>query len=269
MKRRWMLACWMGALVLATTASVPAQGGDEGKSIEKEFGVVDRSSREGRRLNEQMDRVVGRIVDAVNRTSSGRFSLKSALILGGRSDKHDKAINAFALPDGRIYVTLGLIRELENSRYADDELAFVVGHEVTHVAEKHSRNQQKKALPVGIAAVLLGVLTKNRTVGTVANAGASAYVSSFGRKDEYRADRGGLLAMHSARYELDASVTMLERLKSQGEESNRVVNGLFGSHPFTGNRIERIKQMISDIESGRSVPDRTDKELERDDKRKR
>src|SRR5205085_1469343 len=119
----------------------------------------------------------------------------SAKLLGGRSDKHDKVINAFALPDGRIYVTLGLIRAIGNSSEPEDELGFVVGHEVTHVTEKHSAAQQGKAVQAGLLSILLGAVTRNKTIAQAAGVGATAYVSSFGRKDEYAADRGGLIAM--------------------------------------------------------------------------
>jgi predicted Zn-dependent protease len=256
---RWLPAALALSFVAAPAASAAE---DIGQQIEREYGVVGTDTREGRRLNEQMDRVVDKIVDAVDDTYP-KFKLKSAKLLGGKAEKTDKVINAFALPDGRIYVTLGLMRILEGSPTADDELAFVVGHEVTHVVEKHSANQAKKSLPVNVAAILLGAVTKNRTIGTVAGAGAAAYGASFSRKDEYSADRGGLTAMYRAGYNTEAAATMLKRLKSKGEGSGI---GWFNSHPNTDARVEKVREMSADLRAGREA--RLDDEGEKRPRRK-
>jgi predicted Zn-dependent protease len=238
--------------LVATTAPAVCAAEDVGRQMEQEYGVVRDSYGEGRRLNEQLGRVSERIVRGVN-SQPGRagFQLRSATILGGRDDKHDKVVNAFALPDGRIYVTLGLLRAIQDSSRSDDELAFVVGHEVTHVVEKHSKAQQSKALQAGLLGILATAVTRSNAVGQIAGVAGNAYVSSYSRKDEYRADRGGLIAMDAAGYDPESAVTMLNRLKSKGEEDNRMMNGWFGSHPLTGNRVKRIQEMIADLHNGR------------------
>lgn len=268
------IATGLGLALVGAPVLVQAQSQDVGRQMEQEYGVLGRDTAEGRRYNSQMDEVVERIVAGVNRTrrreSDGKqFQLKSAKILGGRSDKHDQVINAFALPDGRIYVTLGLLRAIRDSARSDDELAFVVGHEVTHVTERHSAHQSKKATEAGLLALLLGAVTKNRAVETLGQYGAAAYVSSFGRKDEYRADRGGLLAMDAAGYDLNSAATMLNRLKSKGEGQNKLVNGWFGSHPLTSNRVSRVQNMIQELRRGGNIRDRSEKELEREDRKRR
>jgi predicted Zn-dependent protease len=253
----------------ATMARAQSSSQDIGRQMEKEYGVVGTDTREGQEVNALMDRTVERILQGVNKNKKKKksFELKSAKILGGRSAKHDKIINAFALPDGRIYVTLGLIRALENSSMPEDELGFVVGHEVTHVTDKHSANQQGKAVQAGLLSILLGAVTRNKTIAQAAGVGATAYVSSFGRKDEYNADRGGLIAMSKTGYDLDAAVSMLRRLQSKGEEQNKTVNGWFGSHPLTSTRIEKMQEMIADLKAGRSPNPDDDNSEERAEKR--
>ncbi len=253
---------------LTTWPVSAAKQEDIGRQMEREYGVVRRSDSSDGRLVDQLDRVVDRILEGVNdrRTRAEAFSLKSAKLLGGRDDKHDQVVNAFALPDGRIYVTLGLARAVQESRRADDELAFVVGHEVTHVVEKHSVSRQNEMIKAGLLSVLIGAVTKSRTATTVAGGVGAAYVSSFSRKDEYSADRGGLVAMYRARYDTSAAISMLKRLKSKGESQSKTINGWFGSHPLTENRIERIRGMIEDLRAGRDIGDKSSKELEREDK---
>ena len=249
------LACLGAAAALSFVvgAQPAAAAEDVGVQMEREYGVVDRDTREGARMNDVLDEVCDRIVRGVNQQPKRkRFRLKSARLLGGRAEKTDKVINAFALPDGRIYVTLGLMRAIEDSPRMEDELGFVVGHEVTHVVEKHGKGQSQKATQAGILAIVLGAVTKSDVVGQVAGVGAQAYVSSYSRKDEYRADKGGLEAMNAAGYDTDAAATMLSRLKSAGE--NNRINALFASHPGTENRIKRVREMSRDLKSGRDIP---------------
>lgn len=238
---QWGLAglCALGAL---PSEAAPEEKSDIGRQMEKEYGVVVRTSSEGQRLNDQLARVVGRTTTATG------YKLKSARLLGGADAKHDKVVNAFALPDGRIYVTLGLARAVQTAADPDAELAFVVGHELSHVVLKHGEDQQKNVLSAGVAAILLGAAVKNRAASTIAGAGAAAYVSHFSREDEYQADRNGLKAMNRAGYNLDAAVSMLKRLQSlSGAQPNPTLNGWFGSHPLAQNRVNRIQEQIARI----------------------
>lgn len=260
MLRSRTVAAGLVALALTVGAvAVPARAADDiGRQMEREYGVLGTDTEEGRRLNRMLDDVVSRTFEAIRtRKRYEGFQYKSATILGGKSKKTDEVINAFALPDGRIYVTLGLLRALSDSSRPEDELAFVVGHELTHVAEKHGRSQSKQAVKAGLAAILLGAITRSKTVQEAAGVGAAAYVSKYSRQDEYEADKGGLIALKRAGYDLDASIDMLNRLKSRGESSgaNKLINGWFGSHPLTENRVARIREMIGKIQRGEPLKD--------------
>jgi predicted Zn-dependent protease len=251
------------ALVLgmAMIPAARAQGEDIGRQLERQYGVVSRDTEEGRRLWAQLDRVTRRITGAVG------YSLKSATLLGGRSAKTDDVLNAFALPDGRIYVTLGLMRAVQQGPDPDAELAFIVGHEMTHVKEKHSKRQSEKALTAGILGAVVGIFG-GRTAGDIAGLAGHAYVSSHSRRDEYRADKGALLAMDRAGYPLEAGPAALQRLRDKYGDGNKTMTGWFGSHPLTRNRISRAHEIIADIRAGREVPDRSERDLRRDDERR-
>ena len=237
---------WPALATLLFALAPTALRADEARDLEREFGVLGRDTAEGRRFNDQLDRVVARM------TAATGFRVKSAMILGGRSERRDKVVNAFALPDGRIYVTLGLLRAIADSPEADAELAFVIGHELTHVVERHGKRRARQATTAAIVAGLIGVATRDRAVADAARLGAVAYVTRYSRRDEYTADRGGLLAMHRAGYPLEAAVSMLERLKEKGGDRNRFINGLFGTHPLTETRMKRIRQLIEEIRAGRT-----------------
>lgn len=235
--------CWApGARAASAPRSGEARGEptDLGKAVEKEFGVYGRETPEGERHNDRLQSVAERI------TSAAGYRLKSVRLLGGADPRRDRVVNAFALPDGRVYVTLGLARAVEKAADPDAELAFVVGHELTHVTRKHGEDRQNSALGAGIAAILLGGITRSRSATTLANVGAAATLSHFSREDEYEADRGGLRAMNKAGYSLDAAASMLKRLQEVGgAQPNPTLNGWFGSHPLTGNRIARVQRLAA------------------------
>jgi predicted Zn-dependent protease len=270
-RRVWVpvVAVFAALALLAGASPVTAQRSEDiGQRMEREYGVLGRNTEEGRRVNERFDRAVSRMMSAINSQPETRdFRLRSAKILGGASAQKDREVNAFALPDGRVYATLGLVRSIGEHSRAEDELAFVMGHEIVHVAERHSAKQQGKATQAGLLALIISGVSRNRTVDALAGLGAAAYVSSFGRRDEYRADRGGLLTMHRAGYDLNAAATMLARLQSAGGGGGaRALNGWFSSHPLTENRVKRVEEMAADIRAGRLVPDRSERDLERDDR---
>src|SRR5262245_6857806 len=114
-------------VVLLLALAAPVWAADIGRQMEQEYGVVSRNTEEGKRLNEQLDSIVKRMTDAIG------FNVKSHTLLGGRDAKRDQVINAFALPDGRIYVTLGIMRAAQEGKHPEAAIGFVVGHEVTHV----------------------------------------------------------------------------------------------------------------------------------------
>jgi predicted Zn-dependent protease len=260
MQRWWTIA--LVALVAGTVPAAPARAEDIGREMERQYGVYGRETEDGRRLNDQLERVAQRITEGVG------FKLRSVTLLGGRSIKNDEILNAFALPDGRVYVTRGLMRAVQKGNQPDAELAFVVGHEMTHVKEKHGKGQQKKGITAGILGLIIGVVG-GRTAGDLANLAGNAYVSHYSRVDEYRADKGALYAMHEAGFPLESAPVMLQRLRDKYGDGNKTLTAWFGSHPMTRNRIARAQEIIDEIHSGREAPEPTERELKRDDAREK
>lgn len=254
----------VGLLMLALVVSVaPVWAADIGWQMEKEYGVVGRDTEEGARLNDELDRIVKRMTDAIG------FQVKGHKLLGGRSAKRDKVINAFALPDGRIYVTLGLMRAAHEGKHPEEAVAFVVGHEVTHVQQKHGKRQQRKTITAMIlgAAAAAALGARGNAIGDWGSLAGNVVGSRYSRKDEYRSDEGGLRGMHRAGYNMNGAIELLQILEKEGGNQNKTINGWLGSHPITRNRIARVRELMAEIESGKTAPAPSEKELERDDKR--
>src|SRR3989441_638623 len=80
---------------------------------------------------------------------------------GGRGFKfgvlRDPTLNAFAMPNGRVYIHTGLLARLDN----EAQLAMIVGHEMTHVTNRHAlsftRDAQHEQIPFTVVAVAASI----------------------------------------------------------------------------------------------------------------
>jgi predicted Zn-dependent protease len=156
-----------------------------------------------------------------------------------------EAPNAFALPDGHIYVSRGLL-ELANS---EDELAGVLAHEVVHVAARHHAQQRTRATGVGILAlpaIVAGSLLGG-PVGQVVEAPVlllgSGLVASYGRDQEREADRFGQRLAAEAGYDPSALAAFLATLErwSDAREGGSHEAGFFDTHPSTPERVANAR----------------------------
>ena len=161
----------------------------------------------------------------------------------------DRSINAFALPGGYFGVHLGLISSVSNA----DELAAVLGHEMSHVTQRHIARlmtQQSRQAPWMLAAMVLGALAASRhpDAGTAAIVGGQAILAqgqlNFSRDMEREADRVGFSVMTDAGFSSRGISGMFEKL----QQANRLNdNGSFPylrSHPLTTERIAEAQARV-------------------------
>ncbi|MBS3820640.1 MAG: M48 family metalloprotease [Planctomycetes bacterium] len=164
--------------------------------------------------------------------------------------------NAFALPGGKIYITAGLLRAMTNER----QLAGVLGHEVGHVAEKHSVEQIEKqvgaAVLLEIAATVIGGDTgeKAKAAGTIA---ANMAMLKYSREDEYEADKRGIDYTYRAGVNPYGVVELLEVLYKMNEQEPGSLGEMFQTHPLTSKRIEEAIAYIEE-EYDSAKPDAPD-----------
>jgi beta-barrel assembly-enhancing protease len=155
----------------------------------------------------------------------------------------DASVNAFALPGGHVGVHLGLIAITRQP----DELVSVLAHELTHVTQRHiarSIESAQKIGPVGLAAMLLGVLVASR--GNIDGAqallagGQAAIIQgqlNFSRDMEREADRIGFAIMEGAGYSPAAMASMFEKLGAANRLNDSGAFPYLRSHPLTAERI--------------------------------
>lgn len=158
---------------------------------------------------------------------STRKGLTWAFILLS-SDK----INAMATPGGFVHVTRGLLQNFT----ADDELAFVLGHEIAHVEKRHSIKQMEQGIMLDLAGSLLSGRGKKDLSVTL----ATAFLQSrYSVKDELEADEISLDFLVMARIDPFAGPRALQHLFALQKSRPDLLDSLFGTHPMPKDRVNR------------------------------
>ena len=156
----------------------------------------------------------------------------------------DPEVNAFALPGGFVGVNLGLIA-LTSTR---DELASVLGHEMSHVTQRHiarSLTANSRRSLVGLAALVLGVLAASRSSNpdainaVVASTQAATLQGqlNFSRDVEREADRVGFQVMTAAGFTPGGMAAMFEKMDLSMRLNDFGGFPYLRTHPLTAERI--------------------------------
>jgi predicted Zn-dependent protease len=152
--------------------------------------------------------------------------------------------NAFAIPGGYVYVTRQLLALMND----EAELASVLGHEIGHVAARHSNKRNTRSTITSILAAGLGAITGSSQLAQIAGYGAQLYTLRFSRQQEYEADDLGIRYLASGGYDPYASSRMLASLAAQSTIDARVqgrsdnVPTWASTHPDPGSRVARAQQ---------------------------
>lgn len=161
----------------------------------------------------------------------------------------DRTVNAFALPGGYLGVNLGLLAVVSSR----DELASVLGHELSHVTQRHiSRLIAKDSAqtPWLIGAMILGALaaSKSADAGSALMVGGQAVAAqnqlNFSRDMEREADRVGFGVMTQAGFDPLGFVTMFDKLQQAARLNDSGNYPYLRSHPLTTERIADMQSRL-------------------------
>lgn len=144
-------------------------------------------------------------------------------------------VNAFAMADGTVRVYSGLMDKL-----TDEELLFVIGHEVGHVVKGHSKRAAQVAYTASAArkgAAALGGTAGNIAKSEIGALSQQIITAQFSQHEEKDADDFGLTFMQQHGYSTDAAVSALRKLGHTG-------GGLLSSHPNPQARADRLAERL-------------------------
>ena len=154
-----------------------------------------------------------------------------------------KQINAFCMPGGKIAFYTGILDQL---KLTDDEIAMVMGHEMTHALREHARERiaksQATSIGLSLGAQLLGL---GELGNMAANLGTQLLTLKFSRSDESEADLVGLELAARAGYDPQAAVTLWQKM---GQATGNGGIGFLSTHPTGPDRIRELEQNVPRVE---------------------
>jgi predicted Zn-dependent protease len=169
---------------------------------------------------------------------------------------HDETPNAFAVPGGFVFVTSGLLTFVQSK----DELAFVLGHETTHVAHRHAVElaQKDQMMQLGVLLASTFVFGGNFAAYEAAELTRSLVDARYSRAKEAEADHWGVIYAQRAGYDPTASLSFFERLEATAQDKSNAISHAFEDHPDTPARIAaleiELRQMGYDVPLPTTAP---------------
>jgi Zn-dependent protease with chaperone function len=173
---------------------------------------------------------------------------------------NDKAINAFALPGGYVFINRGAIEAADN----EAQLAGVMAHELSHVALRHGTNQATKAeFAGGVLGIAEGVLGGSAGGALLAKLGAFAaggVLLRYSRSAESQADVMGTQVLYDSGYDPRAMAQFFEKLEAETKGKNPPE--FLSDHPNPEHRLERVDEEIEKLGGLPPNPKRDSAEFE-------
>jgi predicted Zn-dependent protease len=233
---------------------------------EKRFAIVQWSVQEEQALGDRAapnfeQQYDGALPDAAAQGSLGSIVKEMASHSVRKDDFHyrfeildSSEPNAFALPGGYVYITRGLLVNLES----EGEFVAVLGHELGHVEHQHSMLQENKVLAATVLVGAIGIGSellekdpdKAANVSALASYAAPIALLHFSREQESEADQRGVFFAHAMGYdprEMKKTFEYFERLEKQ---SGSTTPSFLRDHPTNEARLADI-----DKEIARSCPE--------------
>ena len=156
-------------------------------------------------------------------------------------------VNAFAVPGGYVYVNRGLITRAGSLR----ELAGVLGHEVNHVALRHSaeqlESQTRTQVGVGLVCSLTG-WCEGAAAQVAINAAGAAWFARHSRGDEAEADSAAVETLVRAGIDPAGVPLMFAQLLAERRMRPAGVAQWFASHPLEEERIEATRALVERLD---------------------
>jgi predicted Zn-dependent protease len=187
--------------------------------------------------NEQLTAYVQAVMDKLFPEFRGRIRIRLL---------KSPQLNAFALPNGSVYVNAGLLARFEN----EAQLATVLAHEGTHFVNRHgfrSQENVKDTSAVGVVAAMLGVPP------VVTGVLGMSSIFGYSRDLETEADNRGYERLTGAGYDVREAPKVFEHLAKEVKLADIKEPFFFSSHPKLQERIDSFTKLSAGAPSGGEV----------------
>src|ERR1700730_7668805 len=214
-------------------------------SLEREIALGKSLAQEVERSAKLVDDPI--VSEYVNRVGQNLVRNSDAKVPFTIKVIDSDVVNAFALPGGFFYVNSGLLLRADS----EAELAWVMAHEIAHVAARHGTKNATKGELAQLATIPLIMLGPGGWAGYGLYEGLQFAIPmgflKFSRDAEREADYLGLEYMYKAGYDPNAFVTFFEKVEAEEKRQPGTVPKFFSTHPPTPERVVNIQKEISDV----------------------
>jgi predicted Zn-dependent protease len=154
-------------------------------------------------------------------------------------------VNAFSGPNGYIFVTRGLLRQLRD----EAELAGVLAHEIAHVCNHDGLKQvQANETKGAMVSAMQAADSRTAQLAVFADNGFDVITrQGYDQQQEHRADADGVAMMKAAGYDPRSFLAFLQRLQASGGPRG---GQLMSTHPGVGDRVTRVTAQLRTIPPG-------------------
>jgi len=150
---------------------------------------------------------------------------------------------AYALPDGHIFITTGMLALFDN----ESQLAALFAHEIAHVVAGHTREKFRKRKQIATLTQKLNNVLDNSNTREMTRLFGKVSMQNYSRKNEYHADSLSVSYLQQSKYSRHAAIEVLELLQLSELQSLRKSSSkkrILSSHPAIGKRIEALKEFF-------------------------
>lgn len=212
--------------LLIDTESEVSLGRDMDRQVQKRFKILPDPKRQSR-LNDIGIKVAG-------------FSDRQDLAYHFKIIA-DEEFNAFAIPGGFIYVNAGLM-----DAATDEELACVLGHEIGHIAARHSVKKLEANLGYQIVMSIALGLSSPQAMTQAMDIIFDLASLGYSRNDETLADKLAVKYARRAGFNPYGMVTFLKKLEKEAKKKGGHLRiEIFSSHPNLEERIKNVEKEIA------------------------
>jgi len=172
----------------------------------------------------------------------------------------EPTFNAFAIPAGHIFINSGLFAAMDS----EEELAGILGHEISHVYCRHISERIERSKKTGMASlagiaagILLGAAGAGEAASAVTMGSAAAGISAelaYSRDNEMQADQIGLKVLTGAGYNPSGLLEVLRKIRSKTVFDSEQFPTYLRTHPAVEDRLAYIDSWIATEQAADRLP---------------
>ncbi|WP_027360034.1 M48 family metallopeptidase [Desulforegula conservatrix] len=176
----------------------------------------------------------------------------------------ENSYNAFAGPGGHVFVNSGLIEAMDS----EDELAGIIGHEISHVYLRHISNRidySQKVSVGALAGIVAGILLGVGGAGAAASAitagsmaAGQSLTLAYTRENEVQADQIGLERINSSGYSATGLLDSMTKIRAKQWFGSDQIPTYLLTHPANEERMSYIKSWVEEHEKGKTFSGSSD-----------